>query len=796
MNGDPKNALHLISCLVEDRPGVLARISGLISARGFNIDSLAVGTTQIPGISRISLVCKGNQRVVAQIVNQLNKLVDVIRVADLSWDDCLESELMLVKITAPAGGREALDTVCRVFHARVSDLGKEGFIVEAAGRGEETDALIQALEPFGVQEVSRTGRVALQRGKSLDVTADLLHGNETDLGAGNKGGLEKGTNVPGEMMAGADMIPRVFAQEGVDTVFGYSGGAILPGIDAFFRFNEKQPDDKKIKFIVPANEQGAGFMASGYARSTGKVGVAFVTSGPGATNTVTPVRDAAADSIPMVVLTGQVPRPAIGTDAFQEAPVFNIMMSCAKHVFLVEKPEELEATLRTAFWIARTGRPGPVVVDIPKDVQLWQGRYVGAGLLPLRGYRRRVETLAKSRLSEESARIFYEHLTVAERPLLYVGGGVVNSGAASELREFAEVYRLPVVTSLMGIGAMDNQHPQNLHMLGMHGTAYANYAVEDCDFLFSIGARFDDRVAGKVAEFAPKAAFIGHMDIDPAEIGKVKAATWSHVADAKRGLRDLIDAGRRIGFKKDFSAWWAQLDATRKNHALNYDRKSPLIQPYRVLEVLSDLTEGKAILTTGVGQHQMWSAQYGRHRFARHFLTSGSMGTMGFGLPAAIGAQFANPGKTVINIDGDGSIRMNFGELETVTTYGLPVKIILLNNEGDGMVRQWQTLYFGKRYYAIDKNLHSVNFVKAAESMGFPFARRISKPDELADALKSFVSSTGPAFLEVMIDPKAMVYPMVGPGSAYKDMVTGDWIRARGAAAVPDKQGDAVPDLF
>lgn len=785
MNSDQKSALHLISCLVEDRPGVLARISGLISARGFNIDSLAVGATQIPEISRISLVCRGNHRVVGQIVNQLNKLVDVIRVADLSWDDCLDSELMLVKIASPSG-REALDTVCRVFHARVSDFGKEGFIVEAAGRGEETDALIQALEPFGILEVSRTGRIALQRGKTLDVTADLLP--QTGEKTPPSGSLET--------MTGADMIPRIFAQEGVDTVFGYSGGAILPGIDAFFRFNEKQPDNKKIRFIVPANEQGAGFMASGYARSTGKVGVAFVTSGPGATNTVTPVRDAAADSIPMVVLTGQVPRPAIGTDAFQEAPVFNIMMSCAKHVFLVEKPEDLEATIRSAFWIARTGRPGPVVVDIPKDVQLWQGPYRGTGLLPLRGYRRRVETLAKSQLSEESARIFFEHLTVAERPLLYVGGGVINSGAAAELREFAETFHLPVVTSLMGIGALDTQHPQSLHLLGMHGTAFANYAVDDCDFLFSIGARFDDRVAGKVAEFAPKAVFIGHMDIDPAEIGKVKLATWSHVADAKRGLRDLIDAGKRIGFKKDISAWWKVLDANRKTHALNYDRKSPMIQPYRAMEILSELTDGKAIFTTGVGQHQMWAAQYGRHKLPRHFLTSGSMGTMGFGLPAAIGAQFANPGKTVIVIDGDGSLRMNFGELETVTTYGLPVKILLLNNEGDGMVRQWQTLYFGKRYFAIDKNLHSINFVKAAEAMGFPFAKSISKPEELSETLRAFVASSGAAFLEVMIDPNAMVYPMVGPGSAYKDMVTGEWIRNRGAVAAPEQRGDAVPDLF
>lgn len=784
MTTETNSATHLISCLVEDRPGVLARISGLFSMRGFNIDSLAVGGTQIPGISRISLVVRGDHRVLGQIINQLNKLVDVIRVSDLSWDDCLESELMLVKIATSTNGADDLNNVCKVFHARVNDLGSAGFIVEAAGRGEETDALIQALEPFGIQEVSRTGRVALQRAKSLDVTTDLLPHDEEAPAAG------------GEISTGADMIPRLLAQEGVDTVFGYSGGAILPAIDAFYRYNDKQPDSKKIKFIVPANEQGAGFMAAGYARSTGKVGVALVTSGPGATNTVTPIRDAMADSIPMVVLTGQVPRAAIGSDAFQEAPIFNIMMACAKHVFLVEKPEELEATLRSAFWIARTGRPGPVVVDIPKDVQLWQGAFRGKGLLPLRGYRRRVEALAKSRLSEDAGRIFFEKLFTAERPLLYVGGGVVNAGAAAELRAFAEAFHLPVVTTLMGIGALDNHHRLSMHMLGMHGTAYANYAVEDCDFLFSIGARFDDRVAGKVAEFAPQAKFIGHLDIDPAEIGKVKSVQWSHVSDAKQGLRDLLEVGKQLNFKKDFSAWWKRLDDLRKTHALAYKKGGDLIQPQAVVELLGDITQGRAIVTTGVGQHQMWAAQYGRHAHARHFLTSGSMGTMGFGLPAAIGAQFANPGKLVVNIDGDGSIRMNFGEMETVTTYNLPVKVLLLNNEGDGMVRQWQTLYFGKRYYAIDKNLHSISFTKAAESMGFPFVRRVERPGDLKSTLEAFLSASGPAFLEVMIDPHAMVYPMVGPGSGYKEMVTGEWITPRASGAPVEKHGETVPDLF
>ncbi len=781
MTKETPNHTHLIACLVEDRPGVLARISGMFSSRGFNIDSLAVGGTHIPGVSRISLVCRGDDRVVSQIINQLNKLVDVIRVADLSWEDKVESELTLAKVSCPPRERGALTQVCQKFHARINDQGQAGFIIEAAGTAQETDSLLKALEPFGVAETARTGRIVLQRGKTLDVSAELAAAPPA------------AASQEGEIMTGADMIPRVLAQEGVDVVFGYSGGAILPTIDALYRYNETHKD-KPLRLIVPANEQGAAFMASGFARSTGKVGVALVTSGPGATNTVTPVRDAMADSIPIVVLTGQVPRAAIGTDAFQEAPVFGIMSACAKHVFLVEKPEELEATLRTAFEIARTGRPGPVVVDIPKDVQLWQGAFRGSGQLPLRGYRRRVETLAKSRLPEDLAKAFFHQLGQSQRPLIYAGGGVINANAAAELREFSRTFQIPVVTTLMGIGAMDNRDPLCLHMLGMHGTAFANYAVEDCDLLFAVGARFDDRVAGKVAEFAPKAKFIAHMDIDPAEMGKVKVAHWTHVADARRGLRDLINAGKALGFRRDFSAWAAHVDKLRRDHPLNYRRDGDLIQPQAVLETLAEITRGEAIVTTGVGQHQMWAAQYLRHAHPRRFITSGSMGTMGFGLPAAIGAQFANPDKLVIDVDGDGSLRMNFGDMETITTYNLPVKVLLLNNEGDGMVRQWQTMYFGKRYFGIDKNLHTMNFVKAAEAMGFPWARRITKPAEVREALESFVKSDGPAFLDALIDPFAFVFPMVGPGLSYKDMVTGDWIPARSAThAALDP---TVPDLF
>lgn len=788
MNKENAPHMHLISCLVEDKPGVLSRISGMFTNRGFNIDSLAVGRTQVAGVSRISLVCGGDDRVIGQIINQLNKLVDVIRVSNLTWEDHVESEMMLVKVGA-SESKQKIEKICGEFHARVRDEGPQGFVIEASGKPEETEAILKALEPFGVKEMTRTGRIVLHRGST--VLDPFLQQQEAVAQAAAAHG------TGGQAMTGADMVPRILAEQGVEVIFGYSGGAILPTIDAIYRYNAENPK-KTVRMIVPANEQGAAFMASGYSRSTGKVGVALVTSGPGATNTVTPVRDAMADSVPMVVLCGQVPRPAMGTDAFQEAPVFNIMSSCAKHVFLVEKPEELEATLRTAFEIARTGRPGPVVVDLPKDVQNWKGSFFGTGKLPLPGYRWRLEQVTKSRVSKESMDAFFAALKASEKPLIYAGGGVINANAADELREFSRTFNIPVVTTLMGIGGMDTKDPLAMHMLGMHGTAYANYAVEDCDFLFTVGARFDDRVAGKVKEFAPNAKFIGHLDVDAAEIGKVKAVNWSHVADAKQGLKDLIAGGKSLGFKKDFSPWIQHVQDLKKKYPLNYDRKSALIQPYYVIETLTELTKGDAIITTGVGQHQMWAAQYAHHKAARNFITSGSMGTMGFGLPAAIGAAFANPGKTVIDIDGDGSIRMNFGELETITTYGLKVKVLLLNNEGDGMVRQWQTVYYGGRYFAIDKNLHSMNFVKAAEAASFPFSKSIKNPGDVKETLKAFLESDGPAFLEVMIDPFAPVYPMVGPGAGYKEMLTGDWITSRdGKKPVVAAAANApVPELF
>ncbi|MGH7819673.1 MAG: biosynthetic-type acetolactate synthase large subunit, partial [Candidatus Binatia bacterium] len=584
--------------------------------------------------------------------------------------------------------------------------------------------------------------------------------------------------LAGTEMSCADIILQVLADEGVDTIFGYSGGAILPTYDAIFRYNESHPKSEEIRLIVPANEQGAGFMAAGYARSTGKVGVFLVTSGPGATNSVTPIRDSFADSVPVVLICGQVPRAAMGTDAFQEAPVFNVMSACAKHVFLVTDEHQLEATMRSAFDIARTGRPGPVVVDIPKDVQNCKVSFHGSGLLHLRGYDDRREKLRQATLSESDGKTFFRLLSKSERPLIYAGGGIINGNAAETLRSFSERFQIPVVTTVMGLGAMDTTSDLSLHMLGMHGPAYANYAVEDCDFLFAAGSRFDDRVAGKPPEFAPNAR-IAHLDIDGSEIRKVKNVDWFHVADAKRGLSDLLRAGK--DFQKDFGPWLRHVRELRVRHALAYDRESSLLQPQEVLATLNEIVKGEAIYTTGVGQHQMWAAQYLDVRHPRHFLTSGSMGTMGFGLPAAIGAQIANPGKLVIDIDGDGSIRMNLGELETLTNYNIPVKVLLINNLGDGMVRQWQDLFFSNRYSGTDKTLHKKDFIRAAEADGFGFARRLSRKEDVGKILEEFVSYPGPALVEAMVDPNAHVYPMVPAGLGFKDMITGKYIPARDA---------------
>jgi len=600
-----------------------------------------------------------------------------------------------------------------------------------------------------------------------------------------------------QAMTGAEIVVQVLADEGVDVIFGYSGGAILPTYDAVFRFNEAnpRPDGKDpIPLIVPANEQAAGFMAAGYARASGKVGVALVTSGPGATNTVTPVRDCMADSIPIVVLCGQVPTAAIGSDGFQEAPISAIMGPCAKHVFLVTDPTKLEATMRTAFEIARSGRPGPVVVDIPKDVQNWSGTFLGEGVLPIPGYRARLEAVRGNLLDASQLASFEELLRGAKRPLLYVGGGAIHAESAASLTAFADAFGIPVTTTLMGFGVYDTTKPRALHMLGMHGTAFANYAVEDCDALIAVGARFDDRVAGVPGKFAPRAKWIAHLDIDGGEINKVKRVQWSHVGEINPALDTLRAHLQAAGFAPDYSEWHTHIAGLKQRYAMNYERGGDYIQPHAVIEEINKITKGEAVVSTGVGQHQMWAAQYFDFKQPRLWLTSGSMGTMGFGLPAAIGAAFAQPNKVIIDIDGDASIRMNLGELETATTYNLPVKIVVLNNFGDGMVKQWQRLFFESRYAGSDKSLHRKDFIKAVQADGYEFAVRVSKKEDLAAAVKAFIDFPGPAFLEVLIDPMASVYPMVGPGMSYAEMITGPWIASRLSDVKVEKQDKA--DLF
>jgi acetolactate synthase-1/2/3 large subunit len=422
------------------------------------------------------------------------------------------------------------------------------------------------------------------------------------------------------------------------------------------------------------------------------------------------------------------------------------------------------------------------------------GTYRGEGLLPMRGYRKRLVSIQENVLSDERCGEFFDLLAKSRRPLIYAGGGVIAGGASEALRDFAIRLGIPVTTTLMGLGSFDTTHPLALHMLGMHGLASANFAVDDSDFLIAVGARFDDRVAGNPEKFAPNAKQIAHFDIDPSEIHKVKTADWFHVGLLKDALETLTAFSERTEFRGEFDEWHNEIAELKGKYKLDYDRESELIQPYYVIETMNQITRGEAIISTGVGQHQMWAAQYCDFRQPRLWMTSGSMGTMGFGLPAAIGAQFACPDKLVIDIDGDASIRMNLGELETATTYNLPIKVIVLNNYGDGMVMQWQRLFFKGRLSASDKSLRKKDFIRAAEADGFGYAKRLDRKDDVPHVLEEFLSYPGPAFLEVIIDPEADVYPMVGPGLPYSDIVTGAHIPNRYAESGSSDGEAAEPD--
>ncbi|NPA40619.1 MAG: biosynthetic-type acetolactate synthase large subunit [Thermodesulfobacteria bacterium] len=561
-------------------------------------------------------------------------------------------------------------------------------------------------------------------------------------------------------MTGAKMVVEALKREGVDVIFGYPGGAVLDIYDEIYKTPE-------IKHVLVRHEQGAAHAADGYARSTGKVGVALVTSGPGATNTVTGIATAYMDSIPIVVLTGQVPTKLIGNDAFQEVDITGITRPITKHNFLVKKIEDLPRILKAAFYIAKTGRPGPVLVDLPKDIQQAKGEFDYPEEIKLRSYNPVYEPHLKQ---IEKA---YQLLENAERPVLLLGGGVISSEASQEAIKLAERLNLPVIMTLMGLGAFPGDHPQSLGMLGMHGTYYANMAVANCDVLLAVGARFDDRVTGKVDAFAPGAKII-HIDIDPSSIQKNVKVHVPIVADCKRALQRLLEIAKVVGktkkfWKERFKDWWEQIEIWKKRYPLTYREDPNYIKPQFVIEKLYELTQGEAIIATEVGQNQMWTALFYKFKYPRSLITSGGLGTMGFGFPASIGAQMGNPNKLVIDIAGDGSIQMNIQELATAVEQRLPIKIIILNNGFLGMVRQWQELFYSKRYSFVRFSVLP-DFVKLAEAYGAE-GMRITKPEQVEPALKKVLSSDKLVILDVQIAPEEGVFPMVPAGKATTEMI-------------------------
>ncbi|MCD6319046.1 MAG: biosynthetic-type acetolactate synthase large subunit [Candidatus Desulfofervidaceae bacterium] len=562
-------------------------------------------------------------------------------------------------------------------------------------------------------------------------------------------------------LTGAQIVVESLLKENVGVVFGLPGGAIIDVYDVLY--------DSPIRHILVRHEQGAVHMADGYARATGKVGVAIVTSGPGATNTVTGIATAYMDSIPIVVITGQVPTKLIGNDAFQEVDIVGITRPCTKHNFLVKDVKNLARIIKEAFYIARTGRPGPVLIDLPKDVQQGKAEFEYPEKVNLRGYKPTYHANVKQ--IKRAAQL----LAKAKRPVIYAGGGVIYSeGASEELKKLAEIYYMPVTNTLMGLGSFPGNHSLWLGMLGMHGTYRANMAISSCDVMLAIGARFDDRVTGKLDEFAPEAKII-HIDIDPSSISKNVRVDIPIVGDCHDALQKIFKAMKEIEgveWEKKHQDWLEQINEWKKQDALAYkqDPDGP-IKPQFVVEKLYELTKGEAIVSTEVGQNQMWAAQYFKFKRPRTLLTSGGLGTMGYGLPAAIGAQVAFPDKLVLDIAGDGSIQMNIQELATAVGNRLPVKVAILNNGYLGMVRQWQQLFYKRRYSQTSLE-HSPDFVKLAEAYG-AVGLRATKPDEVEPVIKKALSINAPVLMDFIIEPEENVYPMVPAGAPITKMLLG-----------------------
>lgn len=559
-------------------------------------------------------------------------------------------------------------------------------------------------------------------------------------------------------LKGADILMHCLQREGVDVVFGYPGGAVLPIYDALY--------DSPIKHILVRHEQGAVHAADGYARASGKVGVCLATSGPGATNLVTGIATANMDSIPLVCLTGQVASTLIGKDAFQEADIAGITLPITKHSYQVERTEDVERIIKEAFYIARTNRPGPVVVDLPKDVMAREIDFEpNDSEVKLRSYR------VMKGVNTGQIIAAAEAINKAQRPVIYAGGGVIASDASNELREMAEKCRIPVTTTLMGMGAFPGASYLSLGMLGMHGTRYANYAIGECDVLIAIGVRFDDRVTGKLDTFAPNARVI-HIDIDAAEIGKNTAVHIPIVSEAREALQALLP---RLKARQELSEWHHVIANWKDEFPLRYGRPSEgRIMPQHIVETIYDLTRGDAIIATEVGQNQMWAAQHYLYKEPRSFITSGGLGTMGYGFPAAIGAKLACPDKTVFDVAGDGSIQMNIQELGTAVQYKIPVIICILNNQYLGMVRQWQELFHQGRYSYTDMS-HQPDFVKLAEAYG-AVGMRVNRTEDVRGALQEAMQITDrPVIIDFWVEREAGVYPMVPPGESILNMLGGDF---------------------